>query len=289
MKALVFGHGGQVATELRRHARRQGIILEALDRSQVDLYNPAACAEAVRGTNAEVIINAAAYTAVDQAEDEPELAQLANGDAPGAMAQASAECGLPFLHLSTDYVFDGSGEAPRSVSDPTVPLGVYGRTKLDGERQIAETGGWYAVLRTSWVFSSHGKNFVKTILRLAETHDRLTVVADQIGGPTPAADIAEALLLIAAKARTTEGGILHYSGAPSVSWADFAREVVSQAGLTAQIEDIPTVDYPTPAKRPSNSRLDCSLIKDIYGISQPNWQTGLTQVLADLEVAGARF
>ena len=285
MKALVFGNRGQVATELRRRARSHGVRLEALDRSRADLSDPTACAEIVSRTDAEVIINAAAYTEVDRAVEEPGLAQLVNGDAPGAMAHAAAERGLPFLHISTDYVFDGSGEFPRAIEDPTGPLGVYGRTKLDGERQISEAEGWHAILRTSWVFSAHGKNFVKTILRLTETRSELTIVADQIGGPTPAADIAETLLAIAKAGTSTEGGLFHYSGTPNVSWADFAREIISQADLTTQIKDILTVDYPTRAARPLNSRLDCSRLKEVYEIPQSDWKAGLAQVLAELNSA----
>lgn len=285
MKALVFGSSGQVATELRRRAKTHDIAIEALDRSQADLSDPMGCADAVRQTDADVVINAAAYTAVDRAEEEQGLAQRINGDAPGAMARAAKDRGLPFLHISTDYVFDGAGEAPRSTQDPTGPLGVYGQTKLDGERQIAQAGGWHAILRTSWVFSAHGTNFVKTILRLSEARDRLTIVADQIGGPTPAADIADALLTIAKTEGRAEGGLLHYSGAPDVSWAGFAREIVSQAGLTTQIKGIPTKDYPTPAPRPLNSRLECSRLKDIFEISRPDWKIGLANVLAELKVA----
>ncbi len=282
MKALVFGHSGQVATELRRHASAHDITIEALDRSQADLSDPQSCAAAIRNTDADVIINAAAYTAVDKAEDEAELARVINGDTPGAMARAAADRDLPFLHISTDYVFDGAGASPRTVQDSTGPLGAYGQTKLEGERQIAQAGGWHAILRTSWVFSAHGHNFVKTILRLAEARDSLTIVADQIGGPTPAADIAKTLLTMA-RGRA-EGGVFHYSGAPDVSWAGFAREIVSQAGLATQITDIPTTDYPTPAPRPLNSRLECSRLNEIYGLGQPDWKAGLAQVLAELKV-----
>ncbi len=283
MKALVFGHSGQVATELRRRAAMHGVVVEALDRSRADLSDPIGCAETVRRTDADVIINAAAYTAVDEAEKEQALAQLVNGDAPGAMARAAADLCLPFLHISTDYVFDGAGEEPRITEDLTGPLGVYGRTKLDGERQIAGAGGWHAILRTSWVFSAHGKNFAKTVLQLAETRDRLTIVADQIGGPTSAADIADTLLAMACLGPEAESGLFHYSGAPDVSWADFAREIVSQAGLSVRIEDILTKDYPTPAPRPLNSRLECSRLEDIFEIPRPDWKAGLTSVLAELK------
>ncbi len=285
MKALVFGRTGQVATELRRRANAHSVEVVTLGRSDADLADPGACANLIRQTDASVVINVAAYTAVDAAEDDRALAQVVNADAPGAMARAAADRGLPFLHVSTDYVFDGSGSQPRTTLDRTGPLGVYGQTKLDGERQVAGAGGWHAILRTSWVFSAHGKNFVKTILRLAETRDRLTIVADQVGGPTPAADIADALLVIARGGARAEGGVFHYAGAPNVSWAEFAREIVGQACLTVQIEDIPTTDYPTPAARPLNSRLDCARIREVYAIAQPNWRVGLTDVLAELKAS----
>ncbi len=282
MKALVFGYGGQVAAELRRRAQDHGVTLAALDRAQADLSNPVKCAAFIRQTDADVIINAAAYTAVDQAEDEPELAQQINAEAPGAMARAAADRGLLFLHISTDYVFDGSGTAPWAIEDATGPLGVYGQTKLNGEHQIARAGGSYAILRTSWVFSAHGKNFVKTILRLAGTRDHLSIVADQTGGPTPAADIADTLLRMAKAGPETKGGVFHYSGGPDVSWAEFAREIVAQAGLATKIEDIPARDYPTPAARPFNSRLDCTALETVFGIPRPDWRQGLTDVLKDL-------
>ncbi|WP_050604256.1 dTDP-4-dehydrorhamnose reductase [Ruegeria sp. 6PALISEP08] len=285
MKALVFGYSGQVATELRRRAQNHEFTLQTLDRAMADLSDPAQCAEAIRRTDADVIINAAAYTAVDKAEDEPELAQTVNAESPGAMARAAAERGLPFLHVSTDYVFNGSGMTPWETEDSTAPLGVYGKTKLDGEHQVAQAGGWHAVLRTSWVFSAHGKNFVKTILRLAETRDRLTIVADQIGGPTPAADIADTLLLMAKAGPNDEYGLFHYSGAPDVSWADFAREIIAQSGLAVQIEDIPTTDYPTPAPRPLNSRLNCDRLNTAFGLSRPDWKAGLNNVLRELNSA----
>ncbi|NOD77943.1 MULTISPECIES: dTDP-4-dehydrorhamnose reductase [unclassified Ruegeria] len=285
MKALIFGHSGQVATELRRRADSHGIEVEALDRTKADLSNPPQCAEAIQGTDADVIINAAAYTAVDKAEEDLDLAQLVNADSPGAMARAATERGLPFLHISTDYVFEGSGTSPWTTDHPTAPLGAYGKTKLDGERQIAQAGGWHAILRTSWVFSAHGNNFVKTILRLAETRDRLTIVADQIGGPTPAADIADALLVMAKSNAGTEGGLFHFSGAPDASWADFAREITVQSGLTTQIEDIPSTDYPTPAPRPLNSRLNCDRLNAVFGIGRPEWKTGLSDVLRELNSA----
>lgn len=278
MNTLVFGCTGQVATELDLQAD-----VTALDRRAADLSNPAACAAAILAQRPDVVINAAAYTAVDRAEDEPALAQTINGDAPGAMARACAELDIPFLHVSTDYVFNGSGTVPWSVRDPIAPLGVYGRTKAAGEDAVRAARGRHAILRTSWVFSPHGTNFVKTMLRLSDTRDALNVVDDQIGGPTPANGIAAALLTMArAMAGGQDGGTYHYAGARPVSWANFARETFSAANRSVEVTGIPTSDYPTPAKRPLNSRLDCSLLETDFGITPPDWKADLAKIVSDL-------
>lgn len=284
MKALVFGRTGQVATELQIQAPGRGIALVVLGRDEADLSQPAACAAAIAATDADVVINAAAHTAVDRAESEEDLALAINGSAPTAMAAAAAARGLPFLHVSTDYVFAGTGTTPWKPTDPTGPLGAYGRTKLAGEQGVAAAGGPFAILRTSWVFSAHGANFVKTMLRLAETRTELNVVADQIGGPTPAAAIADALLTMAGQMVTdgSKGGIHHFSGAPDTSWAGFAREIFAQAGKAVTVHDIPTEAYPTPAARPLNSRMDCSALESAFGIARPDWRRGLSDVLARL-------
>ncbi|WP_041527415.1 dTDP-4-dehydrorhamnose reductase [Paracoccus aminophilus] len=278
---LVFGRTGQVARELALLLPEETF----LGRDQADLSDPAACAAAIRASGADAVINAAAYTAVDRAESEPDLAARVNGEAPGAMAAACAELGIPFVHISTDYVFDGSGTAPWRETDATGPLGVYGATKLAGERAIAAAGGQWAVLRTSWVFSAHGANFVKTMLRLGAERDELRVVADQHGGPTPARDIAAACLTLAVgmKGDPEKGGVYHFSGAADTSWAGFAREIMTQAGLPCRVTEIATADYPTPAQRPANSRLDCSAIAQDFGIYRPDWQAGLAAVLTELK------
>lgn len=279
MKVLVFGKTGQVATELQRQAN-----VIALGRDEADLSDPTACTAVVMGSDADVVINAAAYTAVDKAEEEEALATVINGDAPTAMAKACAVKGIPFVHISTDYVFDGSGETPWSPEDKTGPLGAYGRSKLAGEEGIRSAGGSHAILRTSWVFSAHGNNFVKTMLKLGKTREAMTIVADQIGGPTSAADIAAACLLIAKQlVEGKPGGTYHFSGIPDVSWADFAREVFAQSGLKATVTDIPSADYPTPAIRPFNSRLDGASLHVDFEISRPDWRISLVDVLADLK------
>ena len=231
------------------------------------------------------MINAAAYTAVDRAEEDEALATTINGAAPGAMARACADLGIPFLHVSTDYVFDGQGTAPWRPDDPTGPLGAYGRSKLAGEQAVAAAGGSFGILRTSWVVSAHGNNFVKTMLRLSETRDALSVVADQIGGPTPAADIAAALLDMAGKMQMGDGpaGLYHFAGAPDVSWADFARKIFALAGRQVAVTDIPTSAYPTPAARPPNSRMECGDLLRDYGIGRPDWVAGLTSILEELD------
>ncbi|MFN3280154.1 MAG: dTDP-4-dehydrorhamnose reductase [Tabrizicola sp.] len=279
MKLLVFGKTGQVARELQR------LVPDAtcLGRDQADLLNPAACAAAIAAHDADAIINAAAWTAVDKAETEEAAATVVNGEAPAAMARAAAAKGIPFLHLSTDYVFDGAGDRPFAPDHPTGPLGAYGRSKLAGEQGIRAAGGPHLILRTSWVVSAHGTNFVKTMLRLGAERESLNVVADQIGGPTPAAAIADALL-IAAKAMTdgAPGGTHHFSGSPDTSWADFARAIMAEAGLPCRINDIPSSEYPTPARRPLNSRLDCSAFTGAFGIPRPDWRAGLAAIVQEL-------
>jgi dTDP-4-dehydrorhamnose reductase len=278
MRVLVFGQTGQVARELQR------LLPDAtyLGRDRADLSDPVACAAAIAAGDWDVVINAAAWTAVDKAEAEEAAATVVNGAAPGAMARACAARDIPFLHVSTDYVFDGGGDRAFAVDDPTAPLGAYGRSKLAGEREVQEAGGRWLILRTSWVFSAHGGNFVKTMLRLGAEREALSVVSDQIGGPTPAADIAAALVAMArAMVAGQAGGLQHFSGAPDVSWADFARAIMSGAGLSCRIEDIPSSAYPTPARRPLNSRLDCSSLS-AFGLSRPDWRSGLSDVLKEI-------
>jgi dTDP-4-dehydrorhamnose reductase len=279
VRILVFGRSGQVATELQRRA---SVI--ALGRDQADLADPPACAAAVAASGADVVINAAAWTAVDKAEAEEAAATVVNGDSPGAIARACAARDLPLIHLSTDYVFDGSGTRPWRPDDATAPLGAYGRSKLAGEQAVRAAGGRHAILRTSWVFAAHGANFVRTMLRLGAERPHLNVVADQVGGPTWAGAIAEASLSIARAlaAGTGATGTFHFSGAPDTSWADFARGIFRQGGLPTEVVDIPTAAYPTPARRPANSRLDCTTLASAYGISRPDWRADLATVLSQL-------
>ncbi len=280
MRPLVFGKNGQVARAL------QVLAPEAvfLGREEVDLSIPELAAEAIATHAPDAVINAAAYTAVDRAEQEEPLAARINGAAPTIMAEACADLGIPLVHISSDYVFDGAGSTPFAPSDRTAPQNAYGWTKLAGEQGIQAAKGSYGILRTSWVFSAYGANFVKTMLRLGGERDSLSVVADQIGGPTPAADIAAACIGMAeALAQDpSKRGIYHFSGTPETSWAEFAREIFAQAGLDCQVEDITSEAYPTPAKRPLNSRLDCSSFEKVSGLPRPDWKAGLAAVLRDL-------
>lgn len=290
LKLLVFGRTGQVATELRRLSG-PAVAVTALGRDEADLSDPDACAAAVLGTDADAVINAAAYTAVDRAEEEEDLATLINGAAPGAMARAAAKRGVPFLHISTDYVFDGAKDAPWIEEDPPAPLGAYGRSKLAGERAVAAAGDKHVILRTAWVHSGHGQNFVRSMLRAGASRPQLTVVDDQIGGPTSAADIAAALVTIARAFAAGRGvtGIFHYCGAPATSWCGFAREILGRADWmrTPEIVPIRTEDWPTPAARPANSVLDCARIESGYGIRQPDWRISLGPILAELKARDA--
>lgn len=280
MTALVFGRTGQIACELQRLGD-----VTALGRDAADLSDPAACAAAIHAAHPRCVINAAAYTAVDRAEDEEDLAHVINADAPGAMARACADLNIPFLHISTDYVFDGSGTDPWAVDAPTAPLGAYGRSKLAGEKLVRASGANAAILRTSWVFSAHGTNFVKTMLRLSETRNDLNIVNDQIGGPTPATALAHALLTMSqAMCAGQQGGTYHFAGTPFVSWECFARETFALTDRAVTITGIPSSDYPTPARRPLNSRLNCTAIESDFGIPPPDWRHGLRAVIKDLNI-----
>ena len=276
---LVFGQSGQVATEIQRLAPDA----LCLGRAQADLSDPEACAAVIQANATHVVINAAAYTAVDGAEQEETLATVINGDAPKAMAEVCATLRIPIIHISTDYVFDGAGHTPFAPEHMPAPLGAYGRSKLKGEEGVRGAGGTHAILRTSWVFSAHGNNFVKTMLRLGAQRDSLRVVSDQIGGPTPAHAIAHACLRIADGliADPSKSGTYHFCGRLATSWADFARAIMAAAGLSCWIEDIATVQYPTPARRPLNSRLDCTGLA-VFGLEQPDWRDALATVIHDI-------
>ena len=277
---IVFGRTGQVANELQEFEE-----VKALGRDQADLSDPQACADAIRLHRPRAVINAAAYTAVDKAESEDDLACLINGHAPKAMARVCSELKIPLVHISTDYVFEGTGINPWRISDTPKPRNVYGRSKLKGEAFIRASGCVYAILRTSWIVSAHGKNFVKTMLRLSANRETIKVVGDQAGGPTCARDIAHTCVAIAKQLiqNPNKTGIYHYSGMPDVSWCQFANAIFDQVGSQTIAHPIPTSEYPTPALRPFNSRLDCTVTEDVFGITRPCWRDGLKRILEELE------
>lgn len=280
---LVFGKSGQVATEL---SKLNDVL--CIGRGALNLEDAHSCGKVINHHQPKAVINAAAYTAVDQAEDEEKEAHEINAIAPAAMAWACKELNIPFVHISTDYVFDGSGSTPWGTDDVTAPLGVYGRTKREGELAVLAVNPNAVILRTSWVFSATGNNFVKTMLRLAETKSELSIVSDQIGGPTSACSIAVACYRIATDLMNghpnlSTKGIYHFSGAPDVSWAAFAEEIFDQIQVKVFIQKISTAEYPTPAKRPLNSRLNCAKLENDFYIARPNWKAELELVLNELK------
>lgn len=261
-----------------------GVEIVALGRPDLDLLDPASIDRAMNRVSPDVVINAAAYTAVDQAEADVANAFAVNTDGAAILAKVAAERGAPILHLSTDYVFDGSKSGPYVETDPVAPLGVYGASKLAGEQVVAAGNPNHFILRTAWVYSPVGKNFVKTMLRLAETRDELGVVADQIGNPTSAADIAAGLVAMARRITSDPAGaapgIYHMTAAGEASWADFAEAIFAASaalgGPSAGVNRIGSSEFPTPVKRPANSRLDCSRLSATFNVTLPAWQ-GSTQ------------
>jgi len=289
---LVLGSAGQVGSELMiRQSHATGPIV-GFDRDTVDICDAAQMRDLVASTAPDLVINAAAYTAVDKAESERDLAFAINRDGPANLASACDAAAIPLLHISTDYVFDGASAAPYRETDPVAPMGVYGASKLAGEEAVRARLAHHVILRTAWVFSAHGANFVKTILRLSAERPELRVVDDQFGCPTPAAAIAETLLAIAAKLRRggASWGTYHYAGAPATSWCRFARAIVETAarhrGRIIPVVPIATSEYPTAAKRPANSALDCTKIAATFGLAQPDWARGLGDVIDTLLVKG---
>jgi dTDP-4-dehydrorhamnose reductase len=289
MRIAVTGSKGQVATSLLERARPKAEVV-ALGRPAFDLTDSAAVLAGLEAAGPDVVVNAAAYTAVDKAEAEEPVATHVNGDGAGHVAEAAARLGVPLLHLSTDYVFDGSFDRPYREEDPTAPAGAYGRSKLVGEKQVAERCQNSVILRTAWVYSPFGANFVRTMLRLNETRDEVGVVADQRGNPTSALDIADALLAIAARVKDDASpalrGVFHMTGSGEASWADFAEAVFHEAATRGrrqtQVQRITTADYPTPARRPANSRLDNEKLSRVYGLKLPEWRQSVAVCCARL-------
>ncbi len=285
MRVLLFGANGQVGAEIRAAANPPGVELIAASRADADLLVDGAAAAAIARARPALVINAAAWTAVDKAETEAGAAERINAAAVAEIAAACNAMGARLIQISTDYVFDGAmNPAPLTEDAPVRPLNVYGATKLACERAALSLNAATIVLRTSWVYSVHGANFVKTMLRLGASKSEIGVVADQIGGPTPASAIAKACLEIAAQP-AGPSGIFHFQGRPAASWADFAEAIFAAAGLSTRVRKIPTADYPTPARRPLDTVLDCRKIRDAYGVDAPDWRLGLPEIVA--RISGA--
>ncbi|GMM91813.1 dTDP-4-dehydrorhamnose reductase [Qipengyuania sp. MTN3-11] len=290
---LVTGAAGQLGTELARVAWPQGLVPVPVTRAQLDLDDADAIAAIVaaghEGAPFAAVINAAAYTAVDRAESEQAAAWRANALAPAAFGQACAAIGVPLVQVSTDYVFPGDRDGAWDVDDPTDPINVYGASKLGGELAVRASGARHAIVRTAWVVSAHGHNFVKTMLRVGAERETLSVVADQRGSPTAAADLAAALAAIVARmARdaAVPSGTYHFSNAGATDWASFATEIFRQSALrggpSAQVTPIATIDYPTPARRPANSLLSHAAIMEDFGIAPRPWTDALSDILDEL-------
>jgi len=286
MKILITGQHGQVSQALQAHLQGLGELM-VLGSKQLDLAKPDQIHEQIRAHRPDLIINAAAHTAVDQAESEPDAAFAINAIAPGILAQEAKALGIPLIHYSTDYVFDGSKPAPYTEADTPNPLSVYGQSKLAGEQAIAAAGGQYLILRTSWVYSNQGKNFLLTMQRLLQEKPQMRIVADQIGAPTWAGTIAgstRALIERWLAGEAGEWGIYHLTAQGETSWFGFAQAIGehlhADGKACAELEAIPSSAYPTPAKRPLNSRLDCSRLQQQWHVSQPHWQDALRECLA---------
>jgi dTDP-4-dehydrorhamnose reductase len=289
MRLFVIGGEGQIARSLREIAsRRDNIVFGFGARPDVDLLRPASIAKALADFRPDLVVNPAAYTAVDKAESEPDQAFAVNRDGARAVASAAADRGVPVIHLSTDYVFDGKKKGPYSEIDPVSPQGVYGRSKLEGELAVAEANPKHIVLRTSWVYAPFGSNFVRTMLRLTAERDRLQVVDDQSGCPTYAPDIAEAIIAIARKWAGSDwhskyAGVTHMAGPDVRTWCGFAREIVQRAGERGgrliPVDPISTSDYPTPATRPANSCLSSERLQAVFGLRLPPLTSSLDDCL----------
>ncbi len=290
MRVLVLGGEGQVGRALSARAENAGTQAIAFGRDGVDATDENAIRAAIETTDAQALVNAAAYTAVDKAESDEDAARKLNAEAPGLHARLAAEANIPYLHLSTDYVFAGRGTAPYKESDPCEPQSVYGRTKRAGEIAAWQAGGRVAILRTSWVFAPWGNNFVRTMLRLAATKPELRVVDDQRGGPTSALDIADAIYRILPKladpAQKDATGLFHFQGRPAVTWAAFADAILDEGAKHGHprppVVKITTADYPTPAARPANSVLDCARYSRVFEVAPPDWRVSLADAVPAL-------
>ena len=296
MTIVCIGKAGQVATALAERAKVRGAALTCLGRQALDLLEPSKIYESLRTAAPRFVVNAAAYTQVDAAESHKDTAFELNATAPGVLAQACVDLGVPLLHISTDYVFDGQADQPYREDDPTGPLNVYGRSKLAGEQAVRAALSQHIILRTSWIYGPHNPNFVTTMLRLAREEGRASVVNDQIGAPTSALELADAILTIATQILETPAskqfGIFHFTASGACSWAEFAALIFSYydkyMNCTTHLEAIPSSDYPTPARRPMNSRLATDKIENVYGITPKDWTIGVAETVTRLLNTGER-
>ncbi|MER8749861.1 dTDP-4-dehydrorhamnose reductase [Mesorhizobium sp. M1050] len=297
MRVVVTGREGQVAASLLEAGRRRaGVEVVAIGRPELDLARPEMVIEAIAAAKPDIVVSAAAYTAVDQAEDEPDLSFAVNAVGAGKVAEAARRLGVPIIHLSTDYVFDGSKDSAYVETDATAPASVYGASKLAGEQAVASANPRHLILRTAWVYSPFGKNFVKTMLRLAADRDEIAVVADQWGNPTSALDIADAILHAAAQLHDDKSvsapGIYHLAGTGEANWSGFARHILDTSrvsgGPWARVRDIATMDYPTKARRPANSRLSSAKFASAYGWDAPDWRKSTETVVRRLLIDGTK-
>ena len=287
MRIAVTGRQGQVVQSLIERARGSDVEIIAIGRPDLDLANPGSIAKAIEPLRPDIILSVAAYTAVDRAESEPGLARLVNADGAGAVAALAGRLSIPILHLSTDYIFDGSGDTVWREEDAPGPLGVYGRTKLAGELAVAAATPNHAIIRTAWVYGPFGSNFVKTMLRLAAAGKEVGVVDDQHGNPTSSLDIADGLLQIAANLVSDPNpryrGTFHMAGGGDASWADLAEAVFAHSaahgGPSVPLRRITTAEFPTAARRPANSRLDSSKLAAVHGVALPHWREALPPVI----------
>lgn len=289
LRIAVTGREGQVATALlRAKASDASIDVVTVGRPELDLAKHETIAPAIAAVRPDIVVNAAAYTTVDRAESEEDLAFAVNAYGAGAVAEAAADLGTPVIQISTDYVFDGTKDAPYVETDATGPLSVYGASKLAGEQAVAAANPRHVILRTSWVYSAGGANFLLSMLRLARQRPGLRIVDDQHGSPTHADDVAEGIVAVARKLAVGEGasGIFHMTAAGETTWCGFARAIMEESaargGPSVPVEPITTADYPTPAKRPKNSRLDCTAIAESYGVRLPPWRESAARCLAEV-------
>ncbi len=288
MRVLLLGKDGQlgralqIALRAERIQKQDGFEVTALGRAELDFAEPAEVRAAVERYRPELVVNAAAYTAVDRAESEPELAMRVNAESVGALGEAAKAAGARVIHYSTDYVFDGEKQGAYVETDAANPLNVYGRSKLEGERALMGSGVEAVILRTSWVYAARGRNFVQTMLRVGAERDEVRVVEDQVGAPTSAEELARATVQVMERWEEGKGGVYHATAGGAVSWAGLAREIFVRAGMGVRVVEIKSAEWETAARRPLNSRLDCGKLEREFGVRMEPWERGLKKVMGEM-------